>query len=187
MNSVQFQGCRRTGGHKSTVWWKIHFKEIFFGGFKLIFSPKWLEDELNAQEYSSSCFKWKGRCRDWRPALQGVSSSSWRWQVSSPRAAHEGKASRTQHKPCLMGWDRQGLGNKCNNSLNFLKVGWWLMEGFQNLPGWVVDPLQCQPQPRWDLCRSWVAPLLCPGPGVGAKTSTHPNLSLLLPQDSPVQ
>lgn len=106
MNLVQFQGCRRTRGHKSTILRKIHFKEIIFDGVKPFFPQKGQKMCGMLRDTASSWLKWKGRCRDWRTALQGATSSSWRWQVGDPSAAHEGKPNRTQHKQ----WAETGRG-----------------------------------------------------------------------------
>lgn len=68
VNFVHFQGWRRTGGHKSTVLRKIHFKEVFFGGFKWFFSPKRPEDVLDAQECSQLLVQMEGK-------VQGLKAS----------------------------------------------------------------------------------------------------------------
>lgn len=60
------------------------------------------------------------------------------------------------------------------------------MEGFQNLPAWVVDPLQCLHGQGGSLGRS-LSGLLAVPRVVGAKTFIAPDSCPLLAQHSPPQ
>lgn len=61
MSSVQFQGCRRTRGHKGRVLWKIHFKEIFLVVLNIFFPKKDLKVCWMIGNTASSFSRWKGR------------------------------------------------------------------------------------------------------------------------------